>query len=271
VNIPSITHRLAGILLPAVFLVLWCAPAHACLNFLHEWIPFASATETLPEGGGHGLGEACAQFRKDIAGRLASDAIRPDSITLAAVTWGDPAAPASASQTSRVLNALEQTWPASSVYALSDGLVPDDDGSALASATLVASTPLILTVHVASCIGDRISLLDFIFFDIAIIRTILREKVTATFRVIDRSGRIVYLNRFAVSPTIVFDVMFRPTISLLSYFEKHDSRPWILDYGEIFKDVASEAFKIRPESGRMPNFESSIVMPPPATATSTPR
>jgi len=268
VNIRPATSRLTALLILTITLMTAGTPAWACLNFLHEWIPFASATEDLQDQGGHGLGEACLQFRKDLADRLASDSVRPTGITLAGVTWGASDAPATEGQIARVLNALEQTWPASSVFSLPAGMISDDDPAARASS---ASTPLVLTVHVASCTGDRISLLDFIFFDIAIIRTVLREKVTATFRVHDRSGRMVYLNRFSVSPTIVFDVMFRPTISLLSYFEKHDSRPWILDYGEIYKDVATAAFDIRPESVRMPNFESSIDMPPPATETATPR
>ncbi len=241
-------------------LFAWPQQGHACLNFLHEWIPFASASEDLSHHGSYGLGEACLQFRNELVSRLASDGIRADGIMLAGVSWGDTPTPASEQQIERVFGALEQTWPASSVARIPGRMIEDDDYAGLASAAEVASSPLILTIHVSKYNGDRINLLDFIFFDLAIIRTVLRENVTATFRVLDRSGRFVYLNRLSVSPTIVFDVMFRPNISLLSYFEKHDSRPQLLDYGELFKNVASAAFEARPEKLRMPNLESSLGM-----------
>lgn len=238
----------------------WSQEGQACLNFVHEWIPFASASEDLSTQGGYGLGEACLQFRKELVSRLASDSVRPDGIMLAGVSWGESPKPATELQIERVWNALERTWPASSVARIPGKMLLEDDYDGLASAAETASSPLSLTVHVAKYDGDTINLLDFIFFDLAIVRTVIRENVTATFRVLDRSGRLVYLNRLSVSPTIVFDVMFRPNISLLSYFEKHDSRPQLLDYGELFKNVASEAFEARPEKLRMPNIESSIEM-----------
>jgi len=241
--------------------------ADACLNFLHEWIPFASGTDDVSTVGEHGLAEACFQFRKELSGVLASSSLSSAAVTLAGVTWGESEAIASEAQIARVLGALEQTWPASAVYRIEGAMFGGNESSSPASTAQRVKTPLFLTVNVSNYTADHINLLDFIFFDISIIRTVLREKVTATFRVFDSSGKLVYLNRLSVSPTIVFDVMFRPTVSLLSYFEKHDSRPWLLDYGEIFKDTASASVETRPEALRMPDFESSIKMPPPKQAS----
>jgi len=241
--------------------------ADACLNFLHEWIPFASGTESVAATGEHGLTEACFQFRKELNGILASSSVSSAAVTLACVTWGESESAASKAQIARVQSALEQTWPASAVCRIEGAMFDGNESPSPASQARRVKTPLFLTVHVSNYSADHINLLDFIFFDIAIIRTVLREKVTATFHVYDSSGKLVYLNRLSVSPTIVFDVMFRPTISLLSYFEKHDSRPLLLDYGELFKDTASASVETRPKSLRMPDFESSIRMPQPRQAS----
>lgn len=251
------------LLLVAALSVGSSVPLFACLNFLHEWTLVGSGPCTLTENGEFGLSDAFVQFREKLDHQVASQAQTLPALMLAGFFWGEKGAPASDAQRQKVMSAFEHAWPASRTVAFEGKPIAEDDLAALASVAARVPNILSATVQVLECEADYLHLLDLIYFDLTILRTIYRERVTIRVRVCDAQGQLVFMDQITVTPTIVYDLMSRPSISLCSYFEKHDSRPRIMDLGELFKDVASAALDLRPNQFRMPDLDSSVPMAPP--------
>ncbi|MBI3039948.1 hypothetical protein HYY75_13015 [bacterium] len=244
------------------FLIFQCFPVLGCLNFAHEWTVIATGTYDST-GNVFALSNAFFQFKEEFGKQSSSKNHASETISVAGVFWGEKSEPASGDQIDCFQRAINLSWGPDRIIIDPGKILMTDDSEKFLEAARNGKTPLSATVHVKKFASDQLVLLDLIFFNWALLRTVFREELTMTVQVVDRAGDLVFLDEFNVSPTILTDTMLSPSGNYLTYFEKHDCQPWILDFGELFQNVASSTYSARSQMFRMPDIPSSIPMASP--------
>lgn len=265
-NASSSIRRIVGILGFGVFL-LSAGPVWGCFLFPHEWTLIESevATETC---GFFGLTDAFMAWNAKRAA-AASNPIR--SIRLVRVFQGplEQAIPATPELEERVKKALLQLFPAGEIVLASEAYPVGSDSWEILQGHPEWKENGFLEVFVTRNEQQGLFLLDMVYFNWVVVRSVFREETHLTLRLIDRQGGLIDLSEVKVSPTIQVDTMMGPPGCLLTYFEKNDHKPFLLDIGKLFPNVASGGFAIPPEAMRQPDLPSSLPMKPPvATASS---
>lgn len=244
--------------------------AHACLNRAHEWT-LISSTPNRESPGFFGLSDAFSQFRSKLDEQLAYSGKASGPVSLVFLSWGpETEKPANADQLSRAAEAFSLAWPAGRMVVSTGSMDIRGDPESVASRARLVATPYSAVINVLKNDAQQLDFLDLVFFAYGAIREVFKEETRIQAKVLDRNGEIVFIGEIGVSPTIIHDLTFYPGFPFFSYFEKHDSIPRILDFGELYQEIASQSFESRPEGMRLPDLPTSAPMAPPAGNATAP-
>ncbi|RCK80248.1 MAG: hypothetical protein OZSIB_3430 [Candidatus Ozemobacter sibiricus] len=238
----------------------------ACLRLPHEWTTLDHEPPT-PTPGYFGLTDALYAWREEML--AASPPLDLGRLRLLRVWQGDLSmpTPAAASLRQQVAAALAAVFPTASLTIPLADLPSANDPALILPAHPDWTETVFLDIYVKRNDQHGLTMLDIIFFGGALVRTVLREETHLIVRAVGRDGQVLDVREISVSPTILVDTMMGLGGCLLTYLEKHDHRPMLLDIGELFQDVASGAYDLRPADLRQPDLPTSQPMPPPRATT----
>jgi hypothetical protein len=252
--------------------------ASACFNLPHEWKEITRATVS-PAGAMYALQDALSQLHQKFLAQLDLPASMPVSLAITSVTWPTDDPDDADTRRHRLQRSLPLAWHLSEGTA--GGAPPVVHGGRRARNRPDGEAIFGPVVHggrrarnrpdgeaifgpVASWTGeleisqysaDQTHFLDLIFFSWIITRHIYREKAVVRLRIFDPQGGVEFVDEIAVSPTIIIDHLFAPIGQFTGHLEKHDSRPNIVDFGELFKNWKTD---IRGDgAGKVPDYPTS--------------
>lgn len=232
----------------------------ACLRVPHEWTVIS--TNQAPTSASYfGLIDALSIWRSELSTGTAQ--ILPSKIRVIRIFQGNLIKNTLAPQILQnyVKNAFLAVFPAQNSVTFNDEpLDPNASVESLLQTHHSWNEDGFLDIYILRNEQQVEHFLDIIFFSGANVRTVLRDNTHIILRLTSRNGHLLDLREIKVSPAIIVDTTLSSNFSFLSYFEKNDHWPMLLDFGEIFQNVASEAYKFRPQEQRLPDLPSSLPM-----------
>lgn len=185
------------------------SPAPACLRLPHEWTTVDQEPATGTPGY-FGLTDALYAWREELL--TGSPPVDLSRVCLLRVYQGDvtTASPATPALQRQVIAALEAVFPAASLTVALDHPSPDADPGTIQEAHPGESAHAFLEIYVQRNDQQGLTMLDIIFFNGALVRTVLREETHLTLRLTERDGHLLDVREINVSPTIMVDTMMGP-------------------------------------------------------------
>ncbi|MBU1108023.1 MAG: hypothetical protein KKB51_15225 [Candidatus Riflebacteria bacterium] len=199
-----IKQRKLVLSLLAAFL-LAAAMLPACDDFYLEWRKIELSDEQPAKEGYFGLSEAVARLKSALRVERKLTDNWPNKIKLAFVGWGDNEQPADKQQTADVVAAFNLFFADNMIDLNPADFVDSPDFSKLASTLRKDSDDYAISFIVKSC---SLQWKSFITKDISSmfkLRIVLQEKVEAECKLVDKEGKLVFMDTFSVNPSQLFD------------------------------------------------------------------
>lgn len=179
------------------------------------------------DAGVYALVDALLQFRDKFEKEMRNCGLATGPIRLFRAVRAD-SAPLSQGDYDNLLAALDVVWPDASSEAFAQLQLPEPEPTGG-----VASGSYRLQLEISASGHDVIVLNDLNFKLYQLYRMVLREEIRIMTRVSDAAGNPVFIDEFAVSPTILVDPIISPIGGYLIRLEKNSSRPLVMDFGPV--------------------------------------
>lgn len=178
-------------------------PSFACDDFYLEWKKLEESSAEVSSTSLLGVSEAVARLKSALNIERIIHFNWPNRLKVVFIGWGQNEKPADPDQVQAVKESFALFFPESNLDFTKIVDVPDFEKmkNVLAS----DSTDLALSVIVKDC---RQQWKNFLTKDISSIfklRIVLQEFVEAEFKLVNSAGEMVFLDRFSVKPSLLFD------------------------------------------------------------------
>ena len=201
------------------------------------------------DAGVYALADALLQFRDKFEKEMRNCGLATGPIRIFRAVRAD-SVPLSQGDYDNLLAALDIVWSDASSEAFSQLQLPESELTGG-----LASAGYRLQLEISASGHDTIVLNDLNFKLYQLYRMVLREEVRILTRVSDAAGNPVFIDEFAVSPTILVDPIISPLGGYLIRLEKNSSRPLVMDFGPVtdggehvlrFNDAFHQPFAVPP-------------------------
>lgn len=177
----------------------------ACDDYYLEWRKINLAAEETATDGYFGISEAVARLKSALKVERKMTANWPNKIKLAFAGWGDNEQPASAQQFNDIAAAFRLFFPDSMIDINAASMVDSPDFAKLAGALPENSSDYAASIIVKSCSQQWKSFLTRDMSSMFKLRIVLQEKAAVEFKLVDKDGKLVFLDTFLVKPSQLFD------------------------------------------------------------------
>lgn len=179
------------------------------------------------DAGVYALADALLQFRDKFEKEMRNCGLATGPIRIFRAVRAD-SVPLSQGDYDNLLAALDVVWSDASSEAFAQLQLPESELTGG-----LASAGYRLQLEISASGHDAIILNDLNFKLYQLYRMVLREEVRILTRVSDATGNPVFIDEFAVSPTILVDPIISPLGGYLIRLEKNSSRPLVMDFGPV--------------------------------------
>lgn len=177
----------------------------ACSDYYLEWRKITLADDQPAQDGYFGVSEAVARLKSalKVEGKLPVN--WPHKLKLVFAGWGDNEKPANEQQFEDIATAFRVFFPDKMIDINAKNLVDSPDFGKLAGALPANSPDYAVSFIVKSCSQQWKSFLSRDFSSMFKLRIVLQEKVEVECKLVDKEGKLVFFETFAVRPSQLFD------------------------------------------------------------------
>ncbi len=182
--------------------------------------------------GTYALTDALFNFKDKFEREMTACGLATGPITCV-LTTENPLEPAIAGELIERLNAaLDVVWQD---VTLIDKAITASDSMAISSPPIGIKAGHLVQLQLSGTKFSQINLADQNFKLYQLYRLVTREELQLYTRVIAKDGKIVFVDEFSVSPTILVDALISPVGGFIIRLEKNSSRPLVVDFGPVIE------------------------------------
>ena len=194
------------------------------------WKTINTSTEELQSPTVYALTEAFMQLRKKFSKEMKVCNIPVKPFSVRSLFWGKESKAVNQETYSSTKEALEMVF--------SDVLIPEfnklpNENDISTQQTKVSEEHYYLDLYVSDPKKTCVQMIDMNMQIWALLRLVIRDETSVYVRVSDSNDKLLFIDEFEVSPTIIIDPLISPIGGFLETVEKNNSLPIHVDWGSV--------------------------------------